>query len=116
MDEGDPGGRHHRRLREVTGDGSRITSQQLICGVSNEFRYSKEIPMKVDGGCHCGHIRFEADVDPETAGICHCTDCQALSGSAYRPNVRTVRGGFKLLAGQPKLYIKTAESGTKRAH
>ena len=25
--------------------------------------------MKVDGGCHCGHIKFEADVNPETAGI-----------------------------------------------
>ena len=72
--------------------------------------------MKIDGGCHCGHIRFEAEVNPDTAGICHCTDCQALSGSAYRPNVRTVKGGFKLLAGQPKIYIKTAESGTKRAH
>jgi hypothetical protein len=72
--------------------------------------------MKVDGGCHCGNIKFEADVNPETAGICHCTDCQALSGSAYRPNVRTIRGGFKLTTGQPKIYIKTAESGTKRAH
>ena len=72
--------------------------------------------MKIDGGCHCGHIRFEAEVDPETSGICHCTDCQTLSGSAYRPNVRTTKGGFRLLAGQPKIYIKTAESGTKRAH
>ena len=72
--------------------------------------------MKVDGGCHCGNIRFEAEVNPDTAGICHCTDCQALSGSAYRPNVRTIKGGFRLLAGQPKIYIKTAESGTKRAH
>jgi hypothetical protein len=72
--------------------------------------------MKVEGGCHCGNIRFEADVDPETASICHCTDCQTLSGSAYRSNVRTTKGGFKLLAGQPKVYVKTAESGTKRAH
>ena len=72
--------------------------------------------MKVDGGCHCGNIRFEADVDPETASICHCTDCQILSGSAYRANVRTTKGGFKLLSGRPKIYVKTAESGTRRAH
>ena len=72
--------------------------------------------MKVDGGCHCGKIRFEAEVDPETASICHCTDCQTLSGSAYRANVRTVPDGFRLLSGEPKIYIKTAESGAKRAH
>ena len=72
--------------------------------------------MKIDGACHCGNIRFEAEVDPETASICHCTDCQTLSGSAYRSNVRTMKGGFKLLTGQPKVYVKTAESGTKRAH
>jgi len=71
--------------------------------------------MKVEGGCHCGNIKFEADVDPETASLCHCTDCQTLSGSAYRSNVRTIKGGFKLLSGQPKIYVKTAESGAKRA-
>ena len=72
--------------------------------------------MKIEGGCHCGSIKFEADVDPGTASICHCTDCQTLTGSAYRTNVRTNQGGFKLLSGQPKIYIKTAESGNKRAH
>ena len=71
--------------------------------------------MKVDGACHCGKLTYQAEIDPETASICHCTDCQTLSGSAYRTNVRTVEGGFKLLSGQPKIYIKTAESGAKRA-
>lgn len=71
--------------------------------------------MKVEGGCHCGRITFEAEIDPATASICHCTDCQTLSGSAYRSNVRTVAGGFRLLTGEPKIYVKTAESGTKRA-
>ena len=72
--------------------------------------------MKVDGACHCGSIRFEADIVPETTSICHCTDCQTLSGSVYRANVRTTAGGFRLLAGRPKIYVKTAESGAKRAH
>ena len=71
--------------------------------------------MRVEGGCHCGKITYEAEIDPETVSICHCTDCQTLSGSAYRTNVRTLKGAFKLLTGQPKIYIKTAESGTKRA-
>ncbi|MEM7636825.1 MAG: GFA family protein, partial [Pseudomonadota bacterium] len=32
--------------------------------------------MKVDGRCLCGSVTFEAHVDPATAAICHCTDCQ----------------------------------------
>jgi hypothetical protein len=36
--------------------------------------------MKVDGHCHCGEIVFEAEVDPNTASICHCSDCQTLTG------------------------------------
>lgn len=72
--------------------------------------------MHIDGSCHCGHITFEAEVDPEAVSICHCTDCQHLTGTAYRVSVRSLKGGFKLLSGQPKIYIKTAESGNKRAH
>ena len=40
--------------------------------------------MKIDGGCHCGYIAYEAEADPAKAMICHCTDCQTLSGSAFR--------------------------------
>jgi hypothetical protein len=71
--------------------------------------------MKVDGQCHCGQITFEADIDPDGVRICHCTDCQTLTGSAYRVNVQTPAAAFVLRSGQPKIYIKTAESGNKRA-
>ncbi len=40
--------------------------------------------MRIDGQCHCGGITYEAEVDPATARICHCTDCQVLSGTAFR--------------------------------
>ena len=72
--------------------------------------------MKVQGGCHCGNITYEADINPDAVGICHCTDCQTGSGSAYRVNVRCAEGSFKLLSGQPKIYVKTtADSGNPRA-
>jgi hypothetical protein len=70
--------------------------------------------MKIDGGCHCGSIRFEAEVDPATVVICHCTDCQTFSGSAFRTVVQTTPGTFALLSGAPKVYVKTAESGNRR--
>jgi len=72
--------------------------------------------MKIEGRCHCGQITYEAIVDPEKVTICHCTDCQMLSGSAYRASVPAPRETFILRGGAPKIYIKTADSGTKRAH
>ena len=71
--------------------------------------------MKIDGACHCGYITYAAEIDPDNVGICHCTDCQTLSGSAFRASVRTARDAFNLRSGQPKIYIKTAESGARRA-
>jgi hypothetical protein len=71
--------------------------------------------MKVEGSCHCGQISFEAEVEPDAVRICHCTDCQTLSGSAYRVNVKAPTASFMLRSGTPKIYVKTAESGNKRA-
>jgi hypothetical protein len=70
--------------------------------------------MKIDGGCHCGNIRYEAEVDPAKVIICHCTDCQTLSGSAFRTVAQATPGTFRLLSGAPKVYVKTGESGKAR--
>lgn len=73
--------------------------------------------MKIDGVCHCGRIAYEAEADPNDARICHCTDCQILTGSAFRANVQVPASSFKILRGNPKIYIKkTADSGAPRAH
>ncbi len=69
--------------------------------------------MKIEGGCHCGKISYEAEINPEYVIICHCTDCQNISGAPYRANVPVKIGNFKL-RGQPKTYVKTAASGNKR--
>jgi len=70
--------------------------------------------MKVDGACHCGFITVEAEVDPARVTICHCTDCQTGTGSAFRVSVPAAGATFKM-TGQPTLYEKTAESGNRRA-
>jgi len=72
--------------------------------------------MKIQGACHCGYITFEGDADPAKAGICHCTDCQTSTGSAFRTNVPIPGKDFKMLSGTPAIYVKTtAESGNPRA-
>jgi hypothetical protein len=73
-----------------------------------------EFIMKIDGRCHCGYITYEAEIDPEKVMVCHCADCQTLSGSAFRTVVFTREDSFKLLSGELKIYVKMGESGTER--
>ena len=71
--------------------------------------------MKIHGSCHCGFITFEGEADPEKVSICHCTDCQSSTGSAFRTNVPVPGNMFKMLSGTPTVYIKTtADSGNPR--
>ncbi|MEP9386589.1 GFA family protein [Mesorhizobium sp. KR9-304] len=70
--------------------------------------------MKIDGGCHCGAIAYEAEIDPDMVSICHCTDCQTLSGTAFRVVIFASEENFRLTRGTPKAYVKTAESGNRR--
>jgi hypothetical protein len=70
--------------------------------------------MHIDGSCHCGLISFTAEIDPSSVTVCHCTDCQALSGAPFRA-VAPARIETFVLHGEPKRYIKTAQSGNRRA-
>jgi len=72
--------------------------------------------MKVSGRCYCGYISFEADIQPDKVRVCHCTDCQTLSGSAFRTNVPVVQGTFVLKKGEPKTFFKSADSGNRIVH
>ncbi|HTV35838.1 MAG TPA: GFA family protein [Xanthobacteraceae bacterium] len=70
--------------------------------------------MRIDGTCHCGFITIEGDADPERVQICHCTDCQTGTGSAFRVSIPVPGAAFKM-TGQPTLYVKTtADSGRPR--
>jgi hypothetical protein len=70
--------------------------------------------MKIDGRCHCGYIAYEAEIDLANVMICHCSDCQTLSGSAFRTVAFSREATVKLLTGELKIYVKTSESGNKR--
>ncbi len=70
--------------------------------------------MQIDGACHCGKISFTADIDPARVMVCHCTDCQVLSGAPLRAVVAAPMATF-VLTGQPKHYVKVAQSGNRRA-
>ena len=70
--------------------------------------------MKIDGACYCGYITYEAEIDPDEVWICYCTDCQTLSGTAFRTLVIVPEDAFLIFSGVPKIYVKTGSSGAKR--
>ncbi len=70
--------------------------------------------MHIEGACHCGLISFTAEVDPTRVMVCHCSDCQVLSGAPFRAVVAAPIEGF-VLRGEPKSYVKVAASGNRRA-
>jgi hypothetical protein len=69
--------------------------------------------MQISGQCHCGAISFTAMVDPSKVIACHCEDCQEFSGAPFRAVLPTPVENVSL-SGEPKHYVKVAESGRRR--
>jgi hypothetical protein len=68
--------------------------------------------MHIDGQCHCGEIQYEAEINPDNVILCHCSDCQAMSGAPYRVNVPVLIERLTL-RGEPARYIKIGSSGAE---
>jgi hypothetical protein len=60
--------------------------------------------MKVEGGCYCGALRFEASGDPLFKGECYCRECQHVSGGGPNLVMAMPGGGFAWTRGAPKTF------------
>jgi hypothetical protein len=70
--------------------------------------------MQIEGACHCGSVSFTAEIDPARVMVCHCTDCQVLSGAPFRAVVVAPIDTLEVV-GNTRSYIKVAQSGNRRA-
>ena len=65
--------------------------------------------MKIEGGCHCGGVRFEAEVPEEVVVLdCNCSIC-AMTGFRH---LIVPHGDFALLRGQEVLTSYRFGTGT----
>lgn len=39
--------------------------------------------MKLEGHCLCGNVTYSTDTDVHFTAVCHCTDCQRQTSSAF---------------------------------
>jgi hypothetical protein len=66
--------------------------------------------MEITGGCLCGAVRYTADADPTSATVCHCTDCQKFTGSAFAALVLVSKEALAL-SGTLKTFSSRGGSG-----
>ena len=65
---------------------------------------------KIKGGCLCGQIRYESDAESLLTVLCHCSNCQKNSGTAYSTNVAIPKGELRV-DGEPSTYIDSSDTG-----
>ncbi len=65
----------------------------------------------VTGQCQCGHVRYVVSGGAHRLNVCHCTDCQRQSGSAFGMSLVIEPDAFRLTAGSLQTFQITASSG-----
>jgi len=63
------------------------------------------------GGCQCGDVRYRAPRKPLALYICHCTECQKQSASAFGISFIVRRDTFNVLQGHPAFWTRQTASG-----
>ena len=58
--------------------------------------------LPLTGGCICGAIRYQIAQAPADLYVCHCTDCQRITGSAFSLGVVIADESFRLSGKQPR--------------
>jgi hypothetical protein len=65
---------------------------------------------QIAGGCLCGKVRYSASGDPVFVGVCHCTDCQKFTGSAFAIVVAVPKTALTV-EGTLTAFRKTGDTG-----
>ncbi|QRY77818.1 GFA family protein [Pseudomonas sp. PDNC002] len=50
----------------------------------------------LQGTCLCGSVQYSSSQAPTMTAVCHCSDCQKQSGSAFSVNVMIPAEGFQV--------------------
>jgi hypothetical protein len=74
-------------------------------------RTLREISLPLRGGCMCGACRYELRAAPFMVYVCHCTDCQRQSGSAFGMSMPASRDALFVTQGDPARFERTMASG-----
>ena len=68
--------------------------------------------MSIAGGCHCGAIRYQADGEPITHALCHCTDCRRHAGAPMVGWTMFPAAAVTVIKGTLKVYESSKDART----
>ena len=63
--------------------------------------------MKLQGGCYCKALRYEAEGEPMMKAQCHCRECQYITGGSPNVFVAMPTAGFKYTKGECKQFSRS---------
>ncbi|MGH0035715.1 MAG: GFA family protein [Myxococcota bacterium] len=64
-----------------------------------------------EGGCQCGALRYRIRGEPRGLAVCHCTECQRQSGSAFGMSLAVGPSDFEILSGRLRTFEVVCDSG-----
>ncbi len=62
----------------------------------------------VEGGCHCGGVRYRIVGEPLGSMICHCRSCRRLSAAPVVAWLTVAVADFQVTKGRPKQFRSSA--------
>jgi hypothetical protein len=66
-------------------------------------------PNQITGRCLCGSVTYRADAEPVVQAVCHCTDCQHQTGTAFSVVVGVPRAALTVEASTLASFTTTGE-------
>ncbi|WP_127520685.1 GFA family protein [Mesorhizobium sp. Z1-4] len=69
--------------------------------------------LPINGGCQCGAVRYSITGRPIVFYLCHCTECQRHTSSAFGESLRLRRKDLAVEGGMSR-FTRMSESGKRR--
>ena len=66
----------------------------------------------MEGRCFCGAITYRIKSEISDSYLCHCRDCQYLSGSAYHALSIVDAKAFEICQGKPNTFQHQTQDGS----
>jgi hypothetical protein len=59
----------------------------------------------VEGGCACDRVRYQLKAAPRNVYLCHCTDCQTITSTAFCEASFIAPDNLEITRGQDELMV-----------
>lgn len=68
-------------------------------------------PERLEGRCQCGHVKYRVTGETVACFVCHCTDCQRQSASAFGTALWLRSFSREVLTGELGMWVRTTPTG-----